>query len=144
MGVVIMAFGEMASSPRIQEYIGRIAPKDKIALYMGVSYLPLAAGHIIGGLLSGYLYGTMSNKYTFLAQELTDRGLGTFEKLQAQDGALLFIDAMVQLKMTEPELNQLLYQNYNPGMIWIVFAGIGLGTAVLLFIYNKFILKPKV
>ena len=42
VGVVILAFGEMASSPRIQEYIGRIAPRDKVALYMGVSYLPLA------------------------------------------------------------------------------------------------------
>jgi proton-dependent oligopeptide transporter, POT family len=30
----------MAGSPKVTEYIGRIAPKDKIALYMGCAYLP--------------------------------------------------------------------------------------------------------
>lgn len=143
LGVVILAFGEMASSPRIQEYIGRIAPKDKIALYMGVSYLPLAAGNLIGGLLSGSLYGSMSNKYVFLAQELADKGVGTLETLKAKDTALLFKEGMTYFNMTDLELTQMLFQNHNPGAIWLVFSGIGLGTAVLLFIYNQFILKPK-
>jgi MFS family permease len=43
LSLVIFAIGEMSSSPKITEYIGRIAPSDKTALYMGCSYIPLEA-----------------------------------------------------------------------------------------------------
>lgn len=56
-GIILFAIGEMTSSPRIQEYITWIAPKEKAGLYMGSNFL--ATG--IGGFLSGFytkLYGT--------------------------------------------------------------------------------------
>ena len=143
MGVIIIAFGEMASSPRIQEYIGRIAPRDKVALYMGVSYLPVAGGNILGGLLSGSLYDRMSDKYIFLKTELAERGFASFENMQNMDGALLFKEAMNQLGMSQNELNQLLFTKYHPGNIWLVFAAIGLLSSALLFLYNRFMLKEN-
>ena len=143
LGIVIIAFGEMTSSPRVQEYIGRIAPKDKVALYMGVSYLPMAGGNILGGLLSGFLYDGMSDKYLFLKQELVKRGYDSMEKLQDMDGGLLFKDAMEYLNMSEVQLNQMLYSTYNPGQIWLIFSAIGFGTAVLLFLYDRLLLKEK-
>ena len=51
-GIVLVAFGEMISSPRIQEYITWIAPKEKAGLYMGSNFLAIG----IGGLLSGVVY----------------------------------------------------------------------------------------
>ena len=141
MSLVILAFGEMASSPRIQEYISRIAPKEKVALYMGYSFLPLAGGNIIGGLLSGKLYGTMSDKYTFLRDYLVKNGITTYDKISGADNAVLFKNSLTELDITAAELNNLLYTTYHPGNIWLVFAGIGLGTALLLFLYNKFVLK---
>ncbi len=143
LGIVIIAFGEMASSPRIQEYISSIAPKEKIALYMGVSYIPLAAGNYIGGLLSGGMYDNMSDKYNLLKKELVNRGYASIEKLQDMDGGILFKDAMDYLNMNEAQLNNLLYTTYQPGNIWYIYTGIGAATAVLLFVYNKFILKTK-
>ncbi len=143
LGVVIIAFGEMTSSPRVQEYIGRIAPVDKVALYMGVSYLPMAGGNIIGGFLSGFLYDSMSDKYIYLKQELLSRGYATMETLQNADGAILFKEAMIFLNMNENQLNQLLYSNYQPGNIWLVFAAIGAGTAVLLFLYDRLLLSKS-
>lgn len=143
LGIVIIAFGEMTSSPRVQEYIGRIAPVDKVALYMGVSYLPMAGGNLIGGFLSGFLYDNMSDKYIFLKEELVSRGYATMESLQNTDGAILFKDAMKTLSMNENQLNQLLYNNYHPGQIWFVFAAIGAGTAVLLFLYDRILLKER-
>jgi MFS family permease len=56
LGITLFAIGEMASSPRIQEYITWIAPKEKAGLYMGANFL--ATG--LGGGLSGFyttLYG---------------------------------------------------------------------------------------
>jgi dipeptide/tripeptide permease len=52
VGILLFAIGEMISSPRIQEYITWIAPKEKAGLYMGANFLAVA----IGGLLSGYTY----------------------------------------------------------------------------------------
>ncbi len=141
LGVVIFAFGEMSSSPRIQEYIGRIAPKDKVALYMGVSYLPVAGGNVFGGLLSGSLYDSMSDKYLILKTELAERGFASIENMQNMDGALLFKEAMNHLGMSQGELNNMLYTKYHPGNIWLIFAGIGIGTSLLLFLYNRFMLK---
>ncbi len=56
LGIAFFAIGEMASSPRIQEYITWIAPKEKAGLYMGANFLAVG----LGGGLSGFyteLYG---------------------------------------------------------------------------------------
>jgi dipeptide/tripeptide permease len=54
--IVIFAFGEMAASPKSQEYIGRIAPGDKVALFMGYYFVAIALGNLFGGILSGVGY----------------------------------------------------------------------------------------
>ncbi|NIM18708.1 MAG: MFS transporter [Candidatus Latescibacteria bacterium] len=54
--IVIFAFGEMAASPKSQEYIGRVAPQDKVALFMGYYFVAIALGNLSGGLLSGICY----------------------------------------------------------------------------------------
>ncbi len=55
-GIVIFAVGEMMTSPTSQEYVARIAPKDKKALYMGYYFVSIALGNLFGGILSGELY----------------------------------------------------------------------------------------
>jgi proton-dependent oligopeptide transporter, POT family len=52
LGIFLFAFGEMISSPRIQEYITWIAPAEKAGLYMGTNFLAV----FIGGALSGIIY----------------------------------------------------------------------------------------
>ena len=54
--IVVFAFGEMAASPKSQEYIGRIAPPDKVALFMGYYFVAVALGNLFGGLISGIGY----------------------------------------------------------------------------------------
>ena len=142
LSLVILAFGEMASSPRIQEYISGIAPPEKVGLYMGYSFLPVAGGNVLGGLLSGKLYGSMSDKFYFLRDYLVSNGYGTADQFEKTDDALLFNESLQTLGMDARQLNMMLYETYQPGTIWLVFAGIGFGTCILLFLYNKFIL-PK-
>lgn len=55
LGVFLFAVGEMTSSPRIQEYIMWIAPKEKAGLYMGTSFLATAIGAMFSGLYTGLL-----------------------------------------------------------------------------------------
>jgi proton-dependent oligopeptide transporter, POT family len=55
LGIFLFAVGEMMASPRIQEYITWIAPKEKAGLYMGSNFLAVG----IGGALSGVVYTTL-------------------------------------------------------------------------------------
>ena len=54
---------EEVSSGRViysQEYVGRIAPADKKALYMGYYFVAVALGNLFGGILSGELMGKLA------------------------------------------------------------------------------------
>ena len=75
LGVLIFAIGEMASSPKYTEYVGRIAPSDKKALYMGTSFLPLALGHFAAGWISGKPFEVIADKYYLLSRALNDNGI---------------------------------------------------------------------
>ena len=59
LGIIIFAIGEMASSPRIQEYITWIAPKEKAGQYMGMNFLAI----MIGAALSGVTYTSLSGTF---------------------------------------------------------------------------------
>jgi len=59
LGILILAVGEMVSSPRIQEYITWIAPKEKAGLYMGMNFLAI----MIGAALSGVTYTSLSGYF---------------------------------------------------------------------------------
>jgi dipeptide/tripeptide permease len=55
--ILVFSVGEMLASPRSKEYAGRIAPPDKVGMYMGYFYWCVALGNLFGGLLSGVSYG---------------------------------------------------------------------------------------
>jgi MFS family permease len=57
LGILLFALGEMISSPRIQEYITWIAPKEKAGLYMGTNFLALGIGGASSGVIYTSLYG---------------------------------------------------------------------------------------
>jgi dipeptide/tripeptide permease len=54
--VLVFSVGEMLASPKSKEYAGRIAPPDKVGMYMGYFYWCVALGNLFGGLLSGVMY----------------------------------------------------------------------------------------
>jgi dipeptide/tripeptide permease len=56
LAVLVFSLGEMLASPRSKEYAGRIAPPEKVGMYMGYFYWCVALGNLFGGLLSGGLY----------------------------------------------------------------------------------------
>ncbi len=57
-GILVFSFGEMMASPKSKEYTGKIAPKGKVAMYMGYFYWCVALGNLFGGILSGQMYAT--------------------------------------------------------------------------------------
>ena len=57
LGIFLFAIGEMISSPRIQEYIMWLAPKEKAGLYMGTNFLATGLGGALSGITYTSLYG---------------------------------------------------------------------------------------
>ena len=92
-GLLIFSFGEMMASPKSKEYTGKIAPPDKVAMYMGYFYWCVALGNLFGGILSGQFY------------------------------------ALFAIEMNRPDL------------MWLTFALIALGTAMLVWLYDRFVIK---
>lgn len=141
--VLVFSIGEMASSPKITEYISKIAPKDKIALYMGCSFIPMAGGNYFAGWLSGDLYGRLSDKAELLSTDLINRGINIPTISEQFTKTDLFELGQNTLNMSSKEMTQYLWETYNPSSIWMVFVSIGVGCFLLLFLYNKFILKEN-
>jgi len=140
-GIVIFAFGEMASSPKFTEYIGRIAPKKKEALYMGTSFLPVAVGNYLAGVFSGPVYQSMSDKISLLKLEVAKRGLEipAISKDFTQND---YLNKAAELLHTDQHgLTSMLWDSYKPYNIWYIFSAIGVATIIALYLYNYFILE---
>lgn len=143
ISLLIFAVGEMSSSPKINEYIGRIAPKDKVALYMGASFIPMAGGNLAAGFISGDVYGRMSDKIYLLREELASRGVSVPEISERFTQNDMLNLGAEKLRMTQQELTTYLWNTYQPGKIWIVLFVIGITTAFALFLYDYFIMRKQ-
>ncbi len=138
VAIFIFSVGEMTASPKITEYIGRIAPHDKKALYMGYSFIPVFIGNIFAGIISGPVYQNMSDRHTLLVREVLARGIHLPKNLTHHQ---YFLHAAQKMNLSPEGLKHLLWQQYNPSHIWIVIFFIGIGAATLLWLYNRFIVK---
>ncbi|MEJ5304229.1 MAG: MFS transporter [Bacteroidales bacterium] len=141
--LLLFGLGEMATSPKTQEYVGKIAPEGKTALYMGFSYLPLAGGHIVAGFLSGSVYADIADKPTLLRKLLIDKGI----QLPAPGDGLPLSDyygaAAKALNVAPDRLTAYLWETAQPWKIWVLFTAIGLFTFIALILYNRLVIKPK-
>lgn len=140
IGIFIFAIGEMASSPKFTEYVGKIAPKGKEALYMGTSFLPVAVGNYITGFLSGDVYQAWSDKISLLQIEVAKRGLEIQEIGQGFSQNDYIAKAGELMGMDNQQLTDFLWSTYNPSKIWILFSSIGIVTVICLYLYDKFII----
>lgn len=136
VAILIFALGEMAGSPKITEYIGRIAPADKKALYMGYSFIPVFLGNVMAGFISGVVYQQMSDKVMIVQKFAAEKGLQIADGLSSN---AYFDEVARQVGLSPQALTNLLWDTYNPSRLWMVILAIGMGAAFLLFIYDRVI-----
>lgn len=142
-GVLVFSIGEMASSPKYTEYIGRIAPIDKKALYMGTSFLPVAVGHYAAGWISGRPFEIVADKMYLLQKAVAEKGLA-IPQISDNFSATQYLQKAQELfGMNAEQLTRWLWDTYNPQNVWILYGGLALSAAVLILIYDRFILNGK-
>jgi proton-dependent oligopeptide transporter, POT family len=138
----IFGLGEMAGSPKISEYIGKIAPKDKVALYMGCSFLPVALGGLLAGMIGG-IYGKTSDKVILLRNDLILKGYDIPEIGKSFTQTELYTKAQELTGMSQIEITKYLWETYSPNKIWIIILTIGVGASFLLFLYDRFLIRKE-
>lgn len=143
VSILVFGLGEMTCSPKITEYIGRIAPADKVGLYMGCSFLPVSGGNFFAGILSGSVYMRMSDKITLLREDLLSKGIDMPAVSESFTQNDLLFEVSREYGMSMTQLTDYLWNTYHPGNIWYLFTGIGLGTALLLFLFNRFVVGKR-
>ena len=143
LSIFIFGIGEMAGSPKITEYIGKIAPAGKTALYMGCSFLPMAGGNFFAGILSGNVYQKYSDKITLLQIEVEKRGLDIPQISETFSQTEYVNRAEELIGLNGHELTVFLWNTYQPYNIWMIFAVIGGGTVIAMWLFNKFLVKKN-
>jgi len=143
VSLLIFGIGEMAGSPKITEYIGKIAPKDKVGLYMGFSYIPMAIGNLLAGFISGYVYQRMADKITLAQKEAEIR---EFDIPELSDHFTKndYLETLAsKLELTSRELTNYLWETHHPNRIWIVLFGVGVFAVLMLFLYDRSLIRKS-
>lgn len=136
LGIFIFAIGEMACSPKFQEYVGLMAPPEKKALYMGYSNIPFAVGWAGANFIGGPLYDRLSDKFELARDYLVtrlDQAPAAVEKLTK--GELMPMLAG-KLGVDESAARRVLWEHYHPARFWWICAGIGLAATIAMIGYH--------
>jgi len=140
LAMVIFSAGEMLASPKFSEFLGNIAPADKKAMWIGFSQAPILIGWTIEGKIGPQLYHWFSSKDVFARQLLVEKGM---DSSQVTEEALPVGEAFAKLVEFTGEaplaLTQQLYQSHSVGTTWFVFAGVGVLSAILIYLYGRWI-----
>ncbi len=137
LGIAFFSLGEMMASPKMNEYLGVIAPKGQKGLYMGYANIPLAVGWGYGSLMGGQVYDKMGDKANLALRYMAENLSITEEIARPQ----AFERLLAELNMNAIEATQLLWHTYHPYKLWYQFAFIGLASAIGIFIYSRWVKK---
>jgi len=136
LGILVYSVGEMLSSPKMNEYLGVIAPEGRKGLYMGYANIPVAIGWFAEGYIGGWAYDKMGDKANLAADYLANN-------FKITD--IPRTDAMTKLmevtKMNSTDATNMLWSIYHPYQVWYSFAAVGFAAAIALYFYSQWVKK---
>jgi hypothetical protein len=133
----------MTSNPKFSDYIAKISPKGKEALYMGTYFLPIAFANLLTKWITGDLYEKMSDKVLLIRKELSTKNIELPQLDENYTKNNFYTEAAEKLQMTQEQMTTHVWNNYHPGNIWFVIAGIGMLTIIGLVIYDQVIKRKE-
>jgi MFS family permease len=135
LGIFCFSVGEMLSSPKMNDYLGVIAPPGEKGLYMGYANMPVAIGWAYGSFMGGQIYDKMGDKANLALRYFREHG-GLPAGVE-RTGAM---DALQNaLHLGAGPATQLLWTTYQPWRLWIPFASIGVASAIGIAFYARWV-----
>jgi POT family proton-dependent oligopeptide transporter len=136
-GIAVFAVGEMLSSPKMNEYLGVIAPEGKKALYMGYANMPFAIGWALASKMGAYFYGRLGEKAGLALRYLEQHG-----GVPAGVDRTNAVEALGRVTHLDPNAaTRLLWDTYHPYQVWYPFVALGLLSSVLIWLYSLWVRK---
>jgi hypothetical protein len=138
MGILIFSVGEMLASPKMNEYLGVIAPAGQKGLYMGYANIPWAIGWGIGSIWAGHVYEELGDKANLALDYLSKNFQITgIERTEAVN-KLMEVTGQNAIDVTN-----LLWDAYDPYKLWYRFTAVGIAAAIAMVIYAKWVKEHK-
>ena len=138
MGILVFSVGEMMSSPKMNDYLGVIAPDGQKGLYMGYANIPQGIGWAVGSLFAGHVYDNMGDKANLAIDYLAkNHSLTDVARPEAMT-KLMDITGMDAIAATN-----MLWHQYHPYKLWYQFAAIGIASAIGMLIYARWVKKHE-
>ena len=133
-GILFFSVGEMLASPKMNEYLGVIAPEGQKGLYMGYANVPLAIGWGYGSLMGGEVYDRLGDKANLAASYLSTQFHLTDVPRDAAFAKL------IELTHTDAAgVTRLLWNAYHPYQLWYRFVAIGIVSAIGMWCYSLWV-----
>jgi dipeptide/tripeptide permease len=60
LGAVLVSIGEVVAHPCFYAYVSKIAPQDRVAVYLGYAFIPVGIGLTVGAGVGGTMYNALS------------------------------------------------------------------------------------
>jgi len=139
LAILVFSVGEMLSSPKFNEFMGNIAPRDKVAMYLGFSQIPLAIGWTLEGKFGPMLYDRLASKERFARALLVERGM-PIDHVNAIPQGEAFHHLVSFTHEPAAQLTQFLYERHPVGSVWLLMAAFGAVSAVGIALYGRYIL----
>jgi len=137
LGILCFSVGEMMASPKMNEYLGVIAPEGEKALYMGYANMPFAIGWAYGSFLGGQVYDSMGDKANLALKYLAEHA-GIQSGIERTEA---FARLQSAVNLNASDATRLLWNTYHPYELWYPFAAIGLAAAAGIFLYSLWVKK---
>lgn len=133
-GILVFSVGEMLASPKMNEYLGVIAPPGEKGLYMGYANVPQGVGWGLGSVIAGHVYDNMGDKANlaldYLSKHFNVTDVGRPEAM----------NKLVELTgKSHSEVTSILWDAYDPYKLWYRFAAIGIIAAVAMLFYARWV-----
>lgn len=108
LGIAVFSIGEMTAHPKYYSYVGLVAPKDNVAVYMGYAFLYGVVGSLFGSNFGAIMY-----------EKILTPVIPPAETVQA--GVPLSAEALGKLRE-----------------FWLIFVFLGAVCLVGMLLYNRF------
>ncbi|MCP4684792.1 MAG: peptide MFS transporter [bacterium] len=133
-GILVFSVGEMLASPKMNEYLGVIAPPGEKGLYMGYANVPQGVGWGLGSVIAGHAYDEMGDKAN-LALDYLSRNFNVTDISRPEA-----MNKLVELTgKSHAEVTSLLWDVYSPYELWYRFAAIGIASAIAMLFYARWV-----
>jgi MFS family permease len=148
-GVVFFSLGEMLTGPKKTEYLGYIAPPGKKGLYLGYVNIPVGIGQALGATLSAWLYARYGEKAMLAQRYLAEHADVLGREVHWNGDPLTLGDATgvpreeafatlcTRLGDDGGTVTRMLWDTYDPWVVWMPIAAIGLTSVVALVIFAR-------